>query len=150
MSNHIEYFMPLDPQGLPTAQQKGAIYRNGRIMFYEKSKVKSARAEIVHLLLEKFAMHTLDFDAYNVTMVYVYRPASIRKKDFGRPKTTRPDVDNLTKLILDAISDSHIAWKDDGQVSTLLLRKRYADCDEEPYIYIRIEEDKFADFSTLS
>lgn len=150
MNEYAEYFLPLDPQGLPTAQQKGAMFRNGHIIFYEKSKVTSARKAIVGLLLGKFKGNRIEHHAYSVTIVYVYRPASIRKKDFGQPKVTRPDVDNLTKLVLDAITDSHIAWEDDGQVSTLLLRKRYADADEAPFVYIRIEGDKFANFNTLS
>lgn len=142
MKNSLEIFLPLDPQGLPTAQQKGAMFKGGHIVFYEKSKVKSARNAIVGLLLANFDGEVVEHDAYSVTILYVYRPASIRKRDYGQPKITRPDVDNLTKLVLDAISDSHIAWKDDGQVSTLILRKRYAHADEEPYIYILIEQDR--------
>lgn len=138
----LELFLPVDPADLPTAQQKGAMYRNGHIVFYEKSKVKTARKRVVDLLLELSNGSTVEHNAYSVTIVYVYRPASIRKKDFGQPKITRPDVDNLTKLILDSISDSHIAWNDDGQVSTLILRKRYAHADEEPFVYILIEQDR--------
>lgn len=36
-------------------------------------------------------------------------------------KATRPDVDNLCKLVMDALNG--VAWKDDGQVSTLWAHK---------------------------
>ena len=36
---------------------------------------------------------------------------------------TRPDLDNLTKLVLD--SANGILWVDDGQVARLEVEKRY-------------------------
>lgn len=39
----------------------------------------------------------------------------------GDGKATRPDVDNLAKLCLDALNG--IAWRDDGQVSVLVAIK---------------------------
>lgn len=39
------------------------------------------------------------------------------------PKTTRPDLDNLVKNVLDALTDAG-AWADDSQISTLHIKKR--------------------------
>lgn len=139
----LELYLPIDPADIPSAQQKGAMVRNGRIMFYEKSKVKTARKLITSTLLDLADGQRCEHSAYCVTIVYVYRPSTIKRKQFGMPKTTRPDIDNVTKLMLDAISDSHIAWADDGAVSTLVLRKRYAHSDEEAFVYIRIEEESY-------
>ena len=36
-------------------------------------------------------------------------------------KATRPDIDNLSKLILDSLNG--VAWRDDGQVVTLWAHK---------------------------
>lgn len=138
----LELFLPIDPAELPTAQQKGVKVINGRVMFFETSRVKAARKLIMQSVLDACKDNRLfDCDAYQVTIVYVYRPATIRRRDYGMPKVTRPDVDNLTKLVLDAISDSHIAWDDDGAVSSLALRKRYAYEDEEAFIYVLIEPE---------
>lgn len=141
MNEKLELFLPVDPVDLPSAQQKGAMIRHGHIMFYETSRVKTARKRLVELLITAAKGETFTAPAYQVTIVYVYRPVTIRKRDFGMPKVTRPDVDNLTKLVLDAISDSHIAWQDDGAVSTLCLRKRYAYGDENPFVYVLIERE---------
>ena len=45
------------------------------------------------------------------------------KKRIG-PKLTTPDVDNLCKLTLDAITNSRI-WNDDKQVTKLILEDLY-------------------------
>lgn len=39
---------------------------------------------------------------------------------------TRPDCDNLNKTFADQLSDLGF-WKDDGQVSDLIFRKRWGD-----------------------
>lgn len=138
----LELYLPIDPAELPTAQQKGAKVVGRRVMFFETSRVKSARKLIMASVLDACKGNRLfDWVAYQVTIVYVYRPATILRRDFGMPKVTRPDVDNLTKLVLDAISDAHIAWADDGAVSSLALKKRYAYEDEEAFIYVLIEPE---------
>lgn len=54
-------------------------------------------------------------------------PKSTPKRDAARvtsetlPKATRPDADNLCKLVLDALNG--IAWRDDAQVHDLAVRK---------------------------
>lgn len=53
------------------------------------------------------------------------------------PKTTRPDLDNLVKNVLDALTAAQ-AWSDDSQVSTLVIRKLLS---HNPQTTIRIEPD---------
>lgn len=38
-------------------------------------------------------------------------------------KTTVPDVDNISKLVMDALNN--VVWRDDGQVAELAIKKRY-------------------------
>lgn len=53
------------------------------------------------------------------------RPASHTKKQAACPwKTSKPDADNLIKIIKDALNT--IAWSDDAQVCDLQVQKRYA------------------------
>ena len=49
--------------------------------------------------------------------------------------TTKPDIDNLTKSILDALNG--IAFVDDSQIVQITAAKEYA---AEPYIYLNIRE----------
>lgn len=67
--------------------------------------------------------------AVKVRMVFSFaRPLSHKtkkglKKD--APSVPREDVDNLAKGVLDALTC--VAWHDDRQVSTLVVRKMYAE-----------------------
>jgi Holliday junction resolvase RusA-like endonuclease len=53
------------------------------------------------------------------------RPKSHSKKrrQYTEPKTTKPDLDNVGKAILDALNE--IAYNDDGQVYRLTVEKWY-------------------------
>tara|TARA_R100000742_G_C4276226_1_gene97162 strand:- start:255 stop:713 length:459 start_codon:yes stop_codon:yes gene_type:complete len=48
----------------------------------------------------------------------------------------RPDIDNYAKLVLDALNG--VFYKDDGQVTTLVITKVYS---TEPKTVIKIEEE---------
>lgn len=66
-----------------------------------------------------------------VLQFFFPRPASTLRKDGtlrpGSPRhhTQRPDLDNLGKAALDAISDSGVVWQDDDQVDWLVMRKHW-------------------------
>lgn len=68
-------------------------------------------------------------------------PKSARKKDKIEMLTNRilpekkPDVDNIAKIILDALNG--IAYKDDSQVVDLSVKKCFA---AEARVYVHIEE----------
>jgi len=70
-------------------------------------------------------------------------PRSAPKKDKEamlnqeQKPTKKPDLDNLAKAAMDALNG--IAYKDDDQIVTLLLKKYYA---EIPFIKIRIGPDE--------
>ncbi len=49
--------------------------------------------------------------------------------------TRKPDIDNIAKVILDAMNNYII--KDDTQVSKISVEKRYGDVDK---VYVKVEE----------
>ena len=135
--------LPIDPASLPTAQQKG-VTRDGHV--YTKAKVLKAHRRLVWLLREAFHAKADCYGYPNLAYVrgtqrpwlcsiaFVY-PTGHRPHRFeGTFKTTRPDVDNLAKLVLDAVTDACVAWPDDGQVAELRLVKRFAPEGEAPHI----------------
>lgn len=48
---------------------------------------------------------------------------SKKRREQAEPKTTKPDLDNIGKAVLDALND--IAYNDDGQVCRLTVEKWY-------------------------
>jgi crossover junction endodeoxyribonuclease RusA len=68
--------------------------------------------------------------AFRVVLKFVLpRPKRLR----SCPKhITRPDVDKLSRCILDALTG--IVWRDDSQVVALRATKRYARPDESPRV----------------
>lgn len=51
-----------------------------------------------------------------------------------------PDWDNVGKAVSDAFKG--VVWIDDGQVSTVYLRKRFAQVNEAPGVVVRVYRDR--------
>lgn len=145
--------LPIDPASLPSAQHKG-IARTGHV--YTKPAVVRAVRAIVCLLREEHAKRlnaataTGDWSAverlnagksdkpWAVAIEYVYKLRTTPKRLQGAAKVTRPDLDNLTKLVLDAVTHSGVAFVDDGQVADMHLTKRHAEAGENAHIAIHL------------
>ena len=73
-----------------------------------------------------------------VELVFVHsRPKSHKKTQNRCPKPTRPDIDNLIKTYLDAITKSGL-WEDDSQVTSLKCQDLYGYTGEAPHVIIKI------------
>ena len=64
------------------------------------------------------------------------RPTSMGKGDRVL-KTTKPDVDNYLKLVMDACNQAQV-WVDDSQVVEVLAQKWYCADYQEPEVQIQI------------
>lgn len=53
------------------------------------------------------------------------------------PCDRKPDIDNLTKAVMDAMNDQGF-WIDDAQVATLIVSKRYAQSAENPHCLVSV------------
>ena len=117
---------------------------------YTPKKTKDAQRHIVKHIKEKCANRKdWPFEYANPIYLEMYfyhkRPQRLlRKKDTSLtiPKETKPDLDNLVKLIKDALNDSGY-WADDKHNTTILADKMYVAKGEEPRtdIFIYIQED---------
>ena len=130
----IHIILEENPKG--TAQMKGTAYQGGRIHHYEKKEVRQLRELYHHKIFKYF--HTTKQDiphldgAVRFSAIFNYSVKD--KKKWGLPKTSRPDSDNIVKLLLDVCSDLNM-WDDDAQVACLEVRKFYA---ENPSICIEV------------
>lgn len=132
----IYFELEENPKG--TAQQKGVAYQGGRIHHYEKKEVRQMR-EIYHHKIFK-VLYTNKVTAPNyqgpVSLKVIFNFSIKQRNKWGQPKTSAPDVDNLVKLLIDAMSDLNF-WRNDSQVAKLEVRKFYA---EKPSIYIEVDD----------
>jgi len=67
---------------------------------------------------------------------YLPRPKHLSKRVFV-PNCKKPDIDRLTRAVLDALSQ--VVFHDDKQVTELFAWKYYADVDKPPRIDVRVE-----------
>ena len=82
-------------------------------------------------------------NACSVRVVAVYqwpKSWSAKRRAQGNLKTSRPDADNLAKLVCDALNG--IVFADDAQVSALDVCKRYGDAPMTEVTVFDLVEDK--------
>lgn len=114
-----------------TSQQKGVNFKARR--FYTKDKQKAEGARIyVHAHNQRTKGPPLDGPLeVTIWLIYPLTKEQMRKHadrlsddSFTIPHIVRPDVDNLSKLILDTFTKAKI-WTDDCRICDLILRKRH-------------------------
>ena len=131
MKMTTEFFMPMQPP-TTTHQQKQVAVRNGKPVFYEPEELKAARAK----LMAHLGKHApaLKYKSTLRLMVKWCFPITADHYD-GEYKYTKPDTDNLQKLLKDCMTDCGY-WEDDALVASEIVEKFWA---KLPGIYIRIE-----------
>lgn len=134
----LAVFIPCVPPKT-TAQQKGAFVLGGKVKFYTTKKVAQAGNDLCSLL----APHrpSLPFEGpliIDIVMVYPWRKTESKRTRLSGclPIPVKPDVDNLTKMFMDALTRCAF-WTDDSLVSDLRIRKVWGD---STGIALRIEE----------
>ena len=118
-----------------TAQQKGERVVGGYIHHYKKKNVAQAEAILRDALLPYVPDAPMKNMPIHLDVIWMFPyPKSAKKHMHGtyRYKFTRPDTDNLNKLLKDVMTDMGF-WKDDALISTEIIMKMYSD---EPGIVI--------------
>lgn len=127
----IEFFMTMIPPTV-THQEKQVHVVNGKPVFYEPTELKAARQKLMsHLAIYKPEKES----TAAIRMMTKWCFPKGRHVD-GEYRATKPDTDNLQKLLKDCMTAVGF-WKDDAQVASEFVEKFWADI---PGIYIRIEE----------
>lgn len=126
-----EFFIPMIPPTC-THQEMQVHVVNGKPVFYEPPELKTARQK----LMAHLAKHRPE-DMYEsgIQLVVKWCFPRGRHKD-GEYRTTKPDTDNLQKLLKDCMTAVGF-WKDDCLVASEIVEKFWA---EIPGIYIWIGE----------
>lgn len=127
----IEFFMPMLPPTI-THQQHKVKTVNGKPVFYDPPELKDARQKLTANLIPHIPEQPFT-TAVRLTTKWLF-PKGQHKN--GEWKTTKPDTDNMIKLLKDCMTVCRF-WKDDALVVSEITEKFWADI---PGIYVRIEE----------
>lgn len=128
----IEFFIPMK---LPTVthQQKKVHVVNGKPQYYEPVTLKDAR--------QKFSAHLVAYVPEKkltgpIRLLTKWCYTAIGKHKNGEYKITKPDTDNMIKLLKDVMTGLGY-WIDDAQVASEITEKFWS---EQPGLYVRIEQ----------
>lgn len=127
-----EFFMAMIPPTI-THQEKQVHVVKGKPVFYEPPELEAAKQKLIGYLY-KHSPETPYQGGVRLITRWCF-PMGNRHQD-GEYRITKPDTDNLQKMLKDCMTVCGF-WKDDALVASELVEKFWANV---PGIYIRIEE----------
>ena len=119
------------PKG--TAQMKRVNHRTGN--FFMSKDVRLAHDAYMEQLLDYVPEKPFEGP---LSLGFIFSYTIKDKKKRGTPKTSRPDCDNLVKLVMDVMTELGF-WVDDAQVTKLRIEKRWS-LHERANVYFNLEE----------
>ncbi len=118
----MEFFVAMKPP-TATAQEKKVRVVHGKPIFYDPAPVKEAKK----LLTGHLILHRPDepmTGALTLRTLWLFPRG--RPHKHGEWRVTKPDTDNLQKLLKDCMTKTGF-WHDDAQVAREIVEKRWAD-----------------------
>lgn len=128
----IEFFIPMKKIPTVTHQQKKWTVRNGKPQSYEPEKLKETRAMFMELLAPYVPEEPMD-GPLRLTTKWLF--PKIKGTTNGQYKHTKPDTDNLVKLLKDCMERTGF-YVNDSRVASEIIEKFWADT---VGIYVRLE-----------
>lgn len=131
----MHFFLSMIPPSVTQQEHRVGKRKDGSIYFYEDRELKEARMDLRKRLA---AVDHSTIDGPVRLLVKWLFPKG--KHENGTYKTTKPDTDNLNKMLKDEMTKTGF-WFDDAQVASEIIEKFWADV---PGIYIevsRLEDD---------
>jgi Holliday junction resolvase RusA-like endonuclease len=134
---NLSVFIPCNPP-TATAQQKGVFVAGGRPRFFKKKRVKDAEMTWHQLLAPHTPPEPMEGPlALVVRLAYPWRKSESKRRIsryMRYPIETRPDIDNLFKLLADVMTTLRF-WNDDSQIASLSISKEYS---SKPGVHITL------------
>lgn len=129
----MEFFLQIVPP-TATAQEKKVTVVNGNPIFYDPAPVKAAKKLLTGSLIAHRPNEPLQGPVL-LNVVWLFPRGKAHKH--GEWRVTKPDTDNLQKLLKDCMTKCGF-WKDDAQVVRETVEKRWSD--EPAGIFIEVTE----------
>ena len=127
-----QFFMAMDPP-TTTAQMHQVRVIHGKPVFYDPPEVEQARQKLTAFLAQHRSGHRKFRGGIRLMVKWCFPRG---EHPDGAYRITKPDTDNLQKLLKDCMTRVGF-WTDDCLVASEIVEKFWA---EIPGIWIRIEE----------
>ena len=118
----------------------------GRARLYTPAKTEKYEARVALFAKQAMAGRPVMVGpvALSVTALFPIPPSWPKKRQAAaragtEQHTKRPDADNCAKAILDGLNG--VVWKDDSQVVTLSIEKRYAEVPRVEVLVVPLTEE---------
>lgn len=128
----IQFFMPMRPPTC-THQEKQVSVVTGKPVFYDPPQIKAARSKLTTMLAKHRPERPIKGKGVRLIVKWLFPKG--RHRD-GEYRITKPDTDNLQKLLKDCMTETGF-WTDDALVCSEIVEKFWAAI---PGIWIRVEE----------
>ena len=129
----MQFFLNTNPP-TATAQMKQVRVVGGKPMFYDPPRVKEARQTLSALLSPHRPASPLA-GPISLRVLWLFPKGKSHRN--GEWRITKPDTDNLPKMLKDCMTRVGF-WNDDAQVVREVVEKRWSD--DPAGIYIELEE----------
>ena len=126
----MNFFIAIHPP-TATAQERKVKVINGKPIFYDPPAVKSAKELLSAYLAQHRPPQPLT-GGLSLRVLWLFPRGA---HPHGAWRTTKPDTDNLQKLLKDCMTRLHF-WTDDALVAPEIAEKFWT---EIPGIFVRIE-----------
>ncbi len=124
----IEFFMPMIPPTVTQQEHKVMVNRKtGRVQYYDPPELRAARAKLTDLVGRYAPEQPLE-GALQLVTKWIWPTEAdgqivLNGMEY-RWKTSKPDTDNLIKMLKDCMTRTGY-WKDDAQVVSEITQKFY-------------------------
>lgn len=128
----MHVFLSMIPPTATAQEKQSTISRGGKRVFYQNKRLQAAQDQLTSALTPYAPKKPLE-GPLRLRVIWLYK--SSRTHPHGMWRATRPDTDNLNKLLKDIMTRLGY-WQDDAQVCDEWIQKLWSD---RPGIFIEVE-----------
>lgn len=116
----------VEGEAKPQGSKRGFVTKTGKVAMVEMAgtALKSWRETIAWTARNEAAKQNWELTGEPVTIQAVFYMKKPQKPKFVFPGV-RPDIDKLTRALLDGLTQAKTVWLDDSQVCVLQAKKVY-------------------------
>lgn len=131
----LKFFLPMDPPRTTAQQKRVVVGKDGRQRRYESDSLRAAHEKLKAYLAVQRPQRPMQ-GALRLTVKWLFLDRSSSHPDASY-KITKPDTDNLQKLLKDVMTECRF-WNDDAQVASEICEKFWVR--KRPGIYVEVCE----------